>query len=345
MTGRVGETPRTTVEDSQALGGAEDGVPFFGGGGNGEVDGLPFFLGEAEGAGEQVLFFGTEKLFGGKTELGGAATTEEAQMEDDDVLLAGIDAVEDGAEVVKRVVVAHHHQDVAGANAESGGGEVFARLHVELIELVSGGALLVGDLFGNFEHGKEHEGESDAGNGRDFFGKEVDQAQRKQRERDHGQAEGNFSVADHEIQGNAIFAFTRLFVAKHENGQAFHGEAPHHAEGVGFTQDENVTAAEDDGKDLKQHHRIDDAVGSAETAMRAAEPLGQDSVFGDAVENAVGSDDGGVDGAGQHEEADYDDEGAEGEAEAEGADQIHGQTADGILGVAGRGRRRGRSLP
>ena len=120
------------------MGGAQDGVPLFGGGGHRQMDGLAFFLGEAERAREQILLLGAEKLFGGKAGFAGAAAAEESQMEHHDVLLAGVDAVEHGAEVVKRVVVAHHHQNIAGAHAESGGGEVFARLHIELVEFVAG---------------------------------------------------------------------------------------------------------------------------------------------------------------------------------------------------------------
>ena len=42
--------------------------------------------------------------------------------------------------------------------------------------------------------------------------------------------------------------------------------------------------------------------------MRLEEPVGQHAVLGDAVEHAVGADDGRVDGAGKDQEADDDDE-------------------------------------
>ena len=187
------------------------------------------------------------------------------------------------------------------------------------------------DVFGNFEHGKEDDRESHSGNGGDLFGEEIDQAERNQRERDQGQAERNLDVADLEVQGHAEFALAGLFVAKHQDGQALHGEAPHHAEGVGLAQDEDVAAAEDDGEELQHHHHIQNAVGSSEAAMRVAEPVRKNAVFGDAVENAVRSDDGGVDRAGQHQDADHHDESAEGQPQRQRADEIHGQAADGIV--------------
>ena len=50
---------------------------------------------------------------------------------------------------------------------------------------------------------------------------------------------------------------------------------------------------------LQEDDQVDDAVGGAESRMWLAEPVGEDAVFGDAIEDAVGADDGGIDRAGQ----------------------------------------------
>ena len=60
--------------------------------------------------------------------------------------------------------------------------------------------------------------------------------------------------------------------------------------------------------DLKADDQVEDAMGRPEPAVRMAEPVRQDAVFGDAVEHAVGPDDRRVHGAGQHQRADDGDE-------------------------------------
>ena len=52
------------MDDSQALGGAQDRVPFFGGRGHRQMDGLALLLRQLEGAREELLLFEAEKLLG-----------------------------------------------------------------------------------------------------------------------------------------------------------------------------------------------------------------------------------------------------------------------------------------
>ena len=73
----------------------------------------------------------------------------------------------------------------------------------------------------------------------------------------------------------------------------------------------DIAAAEQDGAELQKHHHVDDAVAGAETFVGLAEPVGQYTVFGNAVEHAVRADDGGVDRSGENQEADHHDKSAE----------------------------------
>ena len=50
-------------------------------------------------------------------------------------------------------------------------------------------------------------------------------------------------------------------------------------------------------------------------AVGKAEPVGENAVFGNAVQDAIGADDGGIDGAGENQEADDHDEAAEDQAQ------------------------------
>ena len=115
---------------------------------------------------------------------------------------------------------------------------------------------------------------------------------------------GISTSADREIQRHAEFALARLLVAQHQHRQALHGEAPHHAERVGLAEDEDVSAAQDDGEQLQAHDQVEHAVGSPEAPMRLAEPVRQNAVLGDAVQHAVRAHDRGVHRSGQHQHAD-----------------------------------------
>ena len=75
------------------------------------------------------------------------------------------------------------------------------------------------------------------------------------------------------------------------------------------------------GDDLQRDDGVDQPRGGAEPVMRMAEPVGQDAVFGDAIEHAVGTDDGGVDGAGQQQHAHQHHHAVKRQAQGERADQ------------------------
>ena len=145
---------------------------------------------------------------------------------------------------------------------------------------------------------------------------------------------GISSAANLQVQRNAEFTLARLLVAEHEHGQALHGKAPHHAERVGFAQYENVSAAQNDGGELQPDDQIQNAVRGAETAVGLAKPVGENSILGNAVQDAVGADDRGVHGPGEHERSHDHDKDAEDQAHLQRPRQVHRQAADGIIEVA-----------
>src|SRR5215469_12938511 len=117
---------------------------------------------------------------------------------------------------------------------------------MEHVEVGMSSPVLLRDVLGEREHPEKHDREGHARDGRYFLREEVDHAEGKQDERDEAEAYGNFYFADLEIERYAKFAFARLLVAKHEHSQTLHGEAPHHTERIGLTQDEDVATAEKD---------------------------------------------------------------------------------------------------
>ena len=112
------------------------------------------------------------------------------------------------------------------------------------------------------------------------------------------------------FQPHLVFLVVPL-IAQHQDAQGFEGEAPDHAESVGFAQQEDIAAAGENRQDLQHRHGVQHAVGGSEFLVRLAEPVEQDAVLGYAVQHAVDADQGGVDGAGQNQDSDDDDEDVE----------------------------------
>src|SRR5690242_8099556 len=202
------------------------------------------------------------------------------------VLLSRINPVQSGTQAVQGVVVSYHHENIAGPHAQSPGCQVVARLKIELIKFCMGRGASACDRFGYFKNCEEDDRESDSGDRCNLFGEEVDSTESDQRERYQGEPNGYFGITNSEIQRYAILAFARLFVTKHEHGQALHRETPHHTECVRFAQDKDVATAQDNREELQGDHEVQDPVRSAELAMWLAEPFGKNSIFGDSVQYA-----------------------------------------------------------
>src|ERR1700757_622232 len=91
--------------------------------------------------------------------------------------------------------------------------------------------------------------------------------------------------------------------------------------------------ADEDDRQLHEDDEVDDAVGGAKPAMRFAEPVSENTIFGHAVEHAVRSDDSGVDGARKNQESDKYDENAEENAKELRPHQVHGEAGDQVVFV------------
>ena len=94
----------------------------------------------------------------------------------------------------------------------------------------------------------------------------------------------------------------------------------------------------DDGDHLQDEDQVDDAIAGAELGVRLAEPVGQHAVFGHAHQHAGRADDGGVDGAGENQEADQHHEDAEGDARQHRAHHVHGQAGNQVVLIDLRAR-------
>ncbi len=145
---------------------------------NRKMDRLSFLLSQGQGARKERLLFGAEELLRFQFVLASIGAPQEPEVERDNILLVRIDAIESRGEVIKRVVVADHHQHIAWPDSESLRSQVVARLYVELIELGTFTSALAGHFFRDLEDREEDDCEGNAGNRRDLFGKEIDSAKR-----------------------------------------------------------------------------------------------------------------------------------------------------------------------
>src|SRR5260370_24737008 len=190
-------------------------------------------------------------------------------------------------------------------------------------------------VFGNREDHEEDRREGNTREGSYGLRSQVDEGRREQNEHDRKQTDGYFSSANGEVRGNLPAALTFVLEAQDEHRQTIERETPDHAEGVRFTEHIDVAAARQNGEDLQQNDHVDDAGTCSVLAVGKAEPIGEDAVFGDTVEDAIGSDDRGVDGAREDEEPDHDDKCAEDQAQDERPPHVHGEAGDQIVFVNG----------
>ena len=168
--------------------------------------------------------------------------------------------------------------------------------------MLAAGCLLV-EMLGDGEDTEEDGAERDARNGSQLLGEEIDNGGGKQQQRDQRQTDGDFGLADVKVAGHLPFTVFWFRKPQDQNGQGLEGKTPDHAECVQRRQQIDVAAAGDDREDLEESDEVDDAIAGSEPVMRFAEPCRHDAVFANAIEHAVGTDDGSVDGAGQDQHA------------------------------------------
>ena len=265
---------------------------------------LAGFLGQRHHFREYGGFRVGEDLAGFERVLAGGGLGHAAHGKRHDVHLARVGLFQNAGQVLQAIGIADRDEHVARPHLNRLGRYILARVQLELLHFVgrAGLALAVVD-FGEFEDREKNDSEAGAGNGGHLLGEHVNNGEGKQGQRDHRQAHGDFDAADAEVERHFPFAGAGLLVAQHQDREGLHGEAPDHAEGIGFAEHVHVAAADDDGDQLQRHDQVDESRGGAELVVGAAEPVGKHAILRHAVEHAVRSDDGGVHGAGENQGA------------------------------------------
>ena len=134
-----------------------------------------------------------------------------------------------------------------------------------LLHLLLGQSMLAPvHLLGDGEDDEEDGSKRDSGDGGHGLGEQIDDRRGQQHQEHGGQSERDFAPGNVDVRRNLPAALALVLEAQHQHGEAVEGEAPDHAEGVGFAQHVDVAAAGQDGEQLQEHHQVDDAVAGAE---------------------------------------------------------------------------------
>src|SRR2546421_7199851 len=127
------------------------------------MDCLSLLFGDFQRARKQFLFLEAEELIVSQFVLTATGTLQESKMKSHNILFVRIDPVENRRKIVKRVVVAHHHQDISRSDTQSLGCEIVAGFQIELIQLRVLCRLLACRPFGYRKYSEENECKTDAG--------------------------------------------------------------------------------------------------------------------------------------------------------------------------------------
>ena len=138
-------------------------------------------------------------------------------------------------------------------------------------------------------------------------------------------------AGDLDVGRNLPAALAFVLDAQHQHGEAVEGEAPDHAECVGLAQQIHIAAADQDGEQLEHYNQIDDAIGGAESRMRLPEPVGENAIFRDAVEHAIGADDGRIDRARENQKTHHHHKRPKNQPQQQRSPLIHGQPGDQVV--------------
>src|SRR6266700_5490795 len=252
-------------------------------------------------------------------------------MEYDNIAAPGLNAVKHISKMIEGIVIAYRNEDVARTRTHGFGCQFRFQLEIELVHLDAGCAAVSTPAFRNREDDVEENGKRCARHRGDRFGEQVYDGDQKQYPRDQPQSHGNLYATESEIQRHLKFALARTGVAENQHREAVHREAPDHPESVKVRKKRDVSATDDDGDDLQRHDDIDDAMARAEPFVRLPEPGAEHAVFRNAVQYAVGADDGRVHRACQDQSAHNDNKAVEYQADDKWPFQIHRQSADQVF--------------
>src|ERR1700674_2238428 len=189
----------------------------------------------------------------------------------------------------------------------------------------------MGAALRNGENYIEKNREDAAGHGGHRFSEEVDNGDQEERQCYQSKPNRDLDSAKTKIEGHLKLALTRFRVPQDEYRESIHGKAPDDTKSVEIRQECDVAATDKDGQYLQAHDDIDDPVARAEPGVRLAEPVAENAILGDSIEDAIGAHDGRVDCSRQDERSHDNNETVKDQSGNERTLEVHRQAANQIL--------------
>src|SRR5712672_4122469 len=252
-------------------------------------------------------------------------------MQHDNVPAPRLDAVENVAKVIQIEVIADRYQDIPWPRADGFRAQLAFQLEIELIHFHMSDPAVSGASLGNGEHDVQDYRKDAAGHGGYRLGEQVRYRDQEQRERNQSEAHRNLHSAEIKIERDLELALAGTRITQDQHRQAIHREAPDHSEGIQVREESHIAAADKYGENLQAHDDVDNSVAGPKAGMRLPKPLGEDAVFGNAIQHSVGTDDCGVHRASENKRSYHHDEPMKNQTGNQGSLKTHGQAADEVF--------------
>src|SRR5436190_6851045 len=320
----------------QPLSGNYDRIENVTGRHNQQRDRLTFLFRSCDSGGEQFLLVVIEYLIGFEFGLAeGRSTTIQAGGHHDHILLGGLGSAQHLAQVVKILRIADRDHNVSGPHAQRFVLRLFVPVNPKLVQALRlARALPRNPPLRIGKNGKEHDTERYAANRGLILSEKIDDRSNEQHGTDQNHAERQLTaMTQWNVQRHFPFAFFRFGIAEYQDGERHQGKAPDDTECVQSGESEYVAAGKNDREQLHSYHKVDDAVTGPESRMWLLKSIGEHAIFGNAVQNAICTDNGSVLCAGENQHPNQNHKGMKDQLGPCWAPQMHGNAADQVAEV------------
>src|SRR5712675_1470734 len=317
----------------QCGGSAQDTIPQVIGCNDGQSNRFPALFRHGKRLREQMLLDAAEELIGIQFVFPGRRTPQQPHVQHDNVPAPRLDAVENITKVIQIEVVADRDQDIPWPRADRFRAQLAFQLEIELIHFHVSDPAVSGAALGNGEHDVQDYRKDTAGHGGYRLGEQVRYRDQEQRERNQSEAHRNLHASEIKIERNLELALARSRITQNQHRQAIHREAPDHSESVQVREESNIAAADQNGENLQAYDDGDNSIAGPKARMRLPKPFRQHTIFRNAIQYAVGTDDRSVHCPGENDRTHDHDKSVKDQAGNRRSFKVHGQAADKVLQV------------
>ena len=200
---------------------------------------LALALGDGHYMAEELALVLAEDLLLGQVVLGGAGG-DGAHRHHHNVVPAQVRLEQDLLEMVHGAIVADGHQNAARAGVNRRRIDLRLVVEIEFFERFLVAMFALVDELGNREQEEEHHHERDAVDGGQLLGEQVGDGGGAEDQCRQAEADRDFALAEADVQRELVLLVMPL-EAQRQHAEGLEEEAPYHAEGVRFTERDDIT--------------------------------------------------------------------------------------------------------